>query len=82
MVQPWVVFGTVFRSPKPFTTLRVGIELDERRRLLGDFSLLVRHVVPIDDKHMILAVHVDAAYLAGARYCAELQSDLQATRPP
>ena len=45
--------------------LAIGIELDERRSLPGDFSLLVRYVVPIDDKHVILIVHADAAYLAG-----------------
>jgi hypothetical protein len=45
--------------------LSIGVELNKRRSLLGDFSLLVRHVVPIDDKYMILAVHADAAYLAG-----------------
>jgi hypothetical protein len=45
--------------------LAIGIELNERWSLPGDFSLLVRHIVPIDDKHMILAVHADAAYLAG-----------------
>src|SRR5580704_6913254 len=43
----------------------IGIELDERRGLPGDVSLLGRYVVPIDDKHVILVVHADAAYLAG-----------------
>jgi hypothetical protein len=42
-----------------------AIEFNERRSLMRDFSLLVRHVVPINDKHMILAVHADAANLAG-----------------
>jgi hypothetical protein len=45
--------------------LAIGIELNKRRCLPGDFSLLTRHVVPINNKHMILAVHADAAHLAG-----------------
>jgi hypothetical protein len=45
--------------------LAIDVELDKRRGLAGDFSLLVRYVVPIDDKHMILIVHADATYLAG-----------------
>jgi hypothetical protein len=44
--------------------LAIGIELDKRRSLPGDFSLLVRYVVPINDKHMILIVHADTADLA------------------
>ena len=68
MVQPWVTFGTAFQSPKAIHYIAIGIEFDERWRLLRNFPFLVCHVIAINDEDVVLCVHAYAADLSNCPF--------------